>query len=788
MTSKKSSADTFRFTLARTMKKTWYLVLPLFAYTSYLYPIQALIEILEEREDVKEYLTFNKFYLSLSTSASGNICLVALITGIALGAIIYRFVTAKKTTNVYFSLGISRANLFSARFTAGVLLPTIAIFIPLLVSFLANIIYYGSSRELMITAVYHLLVPTAVAILSFAVTACVMSRVGSVLEGMAYSGIIMFIPSIAIFAIETMLIPFGYGNPYERMTAFHTVEGVEYVTAKLSDVFSVGYFNPLAHLITRKYDLAPLLRRTSPAVDFAFETPDFGHVFLWLAVCVAVFFIGLVVFKKRKTENAEFLGADKLLTQICSFMSAIAVSTFIFKYFVDVTSKAAFIAMTLVAILLAYIICEIIIVRSFKQILKGLWKLAAQAAVFGVVCGVFYGGLFGYSSRIPSADDIESVDVSTGTALNLLEPFSSGAVSYYFAEDEAVDTSVYELLSQLSASSSYQSDVLCGFDSKEDIEKIIAVHKQLIELEGFEFDTETANAGGDERPIEMQLTISYNLKNGEKLQRVYPVATVGILRQLVELQNSDVYYDILASRFNLVEPDENGEYFFTNENFGGHNLIGFASKNLTNITLLKDYSLQSEKNREFLAAIRKDIEEKNFPAYTLPTDIPLGYIVICAAYETPKEDNIIDFAKWGAAESFEINSHMSEAFPIFESMTNTVKFIEDNNLGGYIEETQTPVSAKIYNCADREYLPEENFSNYYGNPFTPQFNGRRDFTKNRIGTPESYETVTDAAEIQKLMDVTNYSCMLFDLGYVVEYVLEDGTSVYGCIAAENYAK
>ncbi|MEG1551677.1 MAG: hypothetical protein RR355_05345, partial [Oscillospiraceae bacterium] len=57
--------------------------------------------------------------------------------GVLLGIAAFKFITGKKTINVYYSLGIKRASLFSAKFLAGTVTLLAAIFIPTFIGIIA---------------------------------------------------------------------------------------------------------------------------------------------------------------------------------------------------------------------------------------------------------------------------------------------------------------------------------------------------------------------------------------------------------------------------------------------------------------------------------------------------------------------------------------------------------------------------------------------------------------------------------------------------------------------------
>ena len=70
---------------------------------------------------------------------------VLVILSAALGIMLFRFVSSRAKNNIYFSLGISRAGLFSAHWLAGAVMLEAAVLLPLAFSAMLNLIYFGSS-------------------------------------------------------------------------------------------------------------------------------------------------------------------------------------------------------------------------------------------------------------------------------------------------------------------------------------------------------------------------------------------------------------------------------------------------------------------------------------------------------------------------------------------------------------------------------------------------------------------------------------------------------------------
>ena len=104
------------------------------------------IESYNVKNDYSFYLTDNMQYLRYLLIAA------FLILGIIMGIVTFKFMTGKKTMNVYYSLGIKRTHLFTAKYLSGLTLMAVAIFLPILADVIMNTVKLGMSSKLLFSA------------------------------------------------------------------------------------------------------------------------------------------------------------------------------------------------------------------------------------------------------------------------------------------------------------------------------------------------------------------------------------------------------------------------------------------------------------------------------------------------------------------------------------------------------------------------------------------------------------------------------------------------------------
>ena len=139
--------------------------------------------------------------------------LVALC-GLAMAICTFTFITSKKQVNVYYSLGITRTRLFLGKYLSGITLLSISTFIPLFITLILNLAVLGFSGIVFKTFFLYLLTFLVVSISSFTITATIFSCVGTVFEAGVFSSVILFLPDILLFGVQSVMAKFLYGNPY----------------------------------------------------------------------------------------------------------------------------------------------------------------------------------------------------------------------------------------------------------------------------------------------------------------------------------------------------------------------------------------------------------------------------------------------------------------------------------------------------------------------------------------------------------------------------------------------
>ena len=155
----KKYKNTFRFSVAHAIKKNFILPLATFVLSMIFYLTGFCWDVLSEAKnkaaitgqnvmklmrEAYEVFIFDSERAAYEPLISFYPALLVVIS-LLVGVLLFRFVTNKKTVNVYYSLGIKRADLYTARLVAGIIMMLAATLIPLAVSLGINLHFFGSS-------------------------------------------------------------------------------------------------------------------------------------------------------------------------------------------------------------------------------------------------------------------------------------------------------------------------------------------------------------------------------------------------------------------------------------------------------------------------------------------------------------------------------------------------------------------------------------------------------------------------------------------------------------------
>ncbi len=553
-----------------------------------------------------------KYVYSLFSGGKDTMIFILITTigaSILMGISLFRFITAKKTVNVYYSLGITRTNLFISRFAAGLTLLFACSVIPVVISAVVSTVLIGASSELFTVTLFTALSIFSTASLTYSVTAAVFSAVGTSIEGAGFTAVVLLIPTVFFYCLEAFGRTLLYGTPL-ALGYFQLHDGY-YETVDM--VFENGLFNPILFLyklfdVDVQYcELRVETLRDMQEMKFEFASElNFTVPLVWLAVAAAAFIIGIVVFNRRKAEICGFLGMSPTLNFLGSFILSFGAFTVIVN---SIGTRKITLACVLgfAAMAVIYLIFNLIITRAPKRVFKSIYLLGIQMLIMTVILAIFSFGGFGYSSRIPKAEEIESVQVSPVAIDTLLSGDDSYLDSFY-GFDESGDTPVFP--------NSLSPSAFGPYTSKEDINRALMLHTKLIELSSKDLD--------EEKYINSSIIIYYKLKNGNTLVRYYDKADTETLRLALNFYDSDFYDEMIEKSF--LGEDENWNNSIVS--FESGKVI--AAKSSLKIEHFDYLDLTEEQHTQLKTAIVHDLQNMTAKQYYYPEKPAVGVLIFAA--------------------------------------------------------------------------------------------------------------------------------------------------------------
>ena len=762
MTSQKSSISTFSFTFWSALKSNFVLPLINMIALTLTVPVTCFFAIrafskstydprtglaIEEGRKITDYYKYFIFESYSQISSNVLIHLAVITFSILLGVVLFRFIASKKTVNVYYSLGISRKNLFVSKYLAGLAMLALSIILPFAACLVINISTFGSSPELWSTIIYHILGYCALAFTAFSLTAAVLSSVGTVIEGLTFTGILMLGPTMVIYGLQFLMSKLVLGSPFGYFyDENYTVTNA--LASKLSG------FNPMLFLFKNVSAIGSLARQ-NPEDKFVWTAPVYSDIILWFAITAALFLLGITIFQKRKAEICGFLGSNKWLNFCITFLVGF------FPLCVAISSPAPIMASILIGLAIfvfLYSIIDFALIRNIKEWVRGLYKLPIHLGISILIIIVFSSGLFGFSQRIPNIDSVKSVAIAPVTYSGVINPFS-----YFGFGDESFIYSV---------GTNTQLD---GFETEKDLKTITGLHKLLIDAGKLTSSQGDVNLTARQRVVGSEIRISYQLKNGKTIDRFYSAASLETLSAFLALDKTDRYNELIMQNLTQAVTAKDSDKTAANKTFfqDENTMIKLLPNTLSSVNTV---DLSPENRTALLNAIAKDLTEQTIEDRFFPTVASIGVIHFSSVsneklYMNEYGDYVSEKPADNTYSLFALVNSDSASIVITDKMENTLRFLKNNNLVYLFDKPQGTafVSAQV--------LPATSSSNnpyYYGSAISLHFmGGWGKFTNEYSSFAGTYE-VTDKALVDEIEANAHISYYNSNPGYYVRFKLANG--------------
>ena len=814
---KKKYKNTFWFSVAHAMKKNFILPLMTFAVSMFFYlsnfcwdKINEAKEAAEIRgQDVLKMMrdAYEVFIFDSEQAAYNPLFYIfpalLVVISILLGVLLFRFVTNKKTVNVYYSLGIKRADLYTARLVAGIIMMLAATLIPLAVSLGLNLHFFGSSAMLWRTFLFYAVHNVICVLAGLTISAAVSSCVGTVVESLGFSAVLAAFPSVVTMCVNYSVPAILNGAPgitYYDIYPSSSSYGDMHLDMTGSTMFGriISHINLLMLNRSSFINSSSVEAMTKEAAK-KWAAPSLTPYILWAVLIAAFFVFGLFMFKRRKAEICGFPGRSAVLNFVLCMIASFGAASLII-YFIAYTSQISrwiMIALVIVAAFLVFVILDVILHLSFK-VLKKDWKIGlVHVGLMAAFLLSLYTGFFGYSSRVPDVQSIESASISAPNALmgsyKLGNELQSGYNSnlYYFGEDGLKD---YYYVGNRSNS------LVEDFKDKDDINTVREIHKAMIKAGNIN----EMNCDPDDyskRATSQQVIIKYKLKNGRELIRVY---------NYVPLTDYPTLY--------TLEDTKNWNSKIKNE------LLNIDSENVIPIVFSAQMDKRTAVDEELTAglarAIYNDISTLSSDKFLSSNAKYLGSVAFYVNREQREDYSIYESSEYVNATSMEDEITEEEeplsrqetvdnlairdnsqgkylalgdysVIPITEEMTNTISFLKAHGLYEKLSDESPIVSVRVKDMGHSTDSVQARYGYGYCSPIFNAFwdDGKSKAVSKTDSTGYTYQfsnynsgdfmpkdavTITNKTIVEKL--AANAYGYRFDLtgGYLVEFKRANG--------------
>ena len=730
-----------------------------------------------------------------------------VVLSAALGIMLFRFVSSKAKSNIYFSLGISRAGLFSAHWLTGAAMLEAAVLLPLAVSAILNLAYFGSSVMLWRALLFYAVHMTVTALAGFSVTAAVSVCVGTAGESVLFSLAFIAFPSAAVYFLNNTVPKLLFGAPHNSNYALYpSASHNQDISMALSPFGRVlSYLNLLllnndAFIRSGTFVSNGFSAMSADKLK-SWSAPSLKPYILWAILTALLFVFGLLMLKRRKVEICGFSGRSKALNFLLTAMLSVSAGSTIVAvnfYFSQITDKQYLITGITTVLLSAviFVVFDIMLNLSFKALKKD-WKYGlVHVALAVAVMLSLYTGFFGYSSRVPDTDSIESASVSApdillGSYRTRADELKFNANSgYYLTFDEDGNPVGINSGCYYRSNADERRIIIDGFKSESDINAVRELHKRLI-ASGRKVVSSSEDYS--ERAVRSTVIIKYKLKNGREIIREYQTVRLGDYLSLYSIENTENWNNKIKNELLNIDSEKVFPVLFSGQ-MDKKTVVdqkftrGLARAIYEDITSLgADRILCSDSKWLGAMALYHDIASDGVEAVTATQ----------AQAEVPDIDDIDTPADdvrnaWKAGNYGEMMTNGSEygdfgkfksVIPITEEMTNTVEYLKAHGLYDLLVDESPIVAVRVADIGkltvDALEYTTPIFNAFWDNGKSKPETDRE--TGEQISTytsgdymPKNSREFTDGATINALAE--NAYGYRFDLtgGYVAEFRRANG--------------
>ena len=821
MTLNRSSRDNFVSMLKESMKKSCGAPVACFLFGL----ISLFADISNAVVDNRNLNEMTAFFYDGLREGGLVVNFVICFSAFIIALINFKFQWSKKESNVVYSLGMKRTDMYNAKILGGLIPMTGAVLVLLVLGILGNLCTQSTlDGRFWLMAAYTVFSWAAVYAVSYLMCSVVFCNTGNPVEAVIFLAIFILLPMV----LEGFLHLCAEG---------YTLGGNESLGNSVKWSWSTPFFldatdREFGYLM----DCVGVINNNYFCVDTdtaALTIYNFSSAITASVYTAMLYVIGLFTIKKHKAETAGTWGRSKGITEAAGAAAGFTAFTIVLSAFVDIDVYGNQNFWTFLVCCLSFLAVTVVFklvfsVRRKEAVKNSLNRFPAYAAVLGAFTIVFALGLFGYSSYVPEVSEINSVSVFT-PVISHDDGFLSGQSFFGLREMDMIDSS---------ADVNYYCFTPVQYYDAAEFEEITKLHRTIIT------DGKIKDTADD--ACALPITFEYKLLNGKTVSRTYYESTNDTAKMLlaindlsetkayiaqfignaenvahaeatlseaigqkVILSGIDVFSAETGENIGYIKSDESyAQVYYTDYLTGSSKLI-YGLYDFTRTDYMKSDCIVNEscflypkdmtkgycvgRDAELAKAVQDDLIKQSATEYYLhrPED-EIGVLSFGVSYTTQNEP---ENSKGSFAEdiSWNISSGDIKAVVLTKDMTNTVKYLEEHDLMKYFENTRKVSDIKAVKLATPVELyhgtPSHNiplfFAGYWDKGSVEYYSKERTYYYNRLFDDISNE-ITDVERITKLLN----GSLLF--GYcrndyrIMEISYNDGSVATAVIPADVY--
>ncbi len=613
---------------------------------------------------------------------------IYIIPAFLTALLLFSFAWKKNRCNVIFALGMKKSEIYISRILAGIVPFVIAVFLAASFEVFACAAVGYRLTPRYFGAVFHLIFTVITPyIMTFSIFSVVLANVGSVIEGSVFSFIIMGITNNFGTLLSNLFKGYTLGAPiYENLTDKNWVwsDLLFFNDSYLLYFGDVSYFLKDSVLKITLYDWSSIIS---------------GLIYTAIAI-----FIGVYAFKKRKNEISGTFGRAKAFNEVAAATFAL----YMFNLFFDSNDfnipekNSLFDLITgCIAFFIAYILFKLIFgYKRKKEFVHSLKRTPVYIIGFCVCALVFHLGLFGYSSKIPSKENLLRVEVSTPLFAYLDDSLAD--MTYYGMKPLNIrdvlshnmtysdDTYYYDDFSMSCSDLNIYNPHTAYFKSDEEIERVMKVHRSFVDAGHIKCNANDTCG--------TKIRFCYVLESGERITRDYFCANEEITKAILTLSDSKAvkeqqqfFLTNYLGQFTGYNEDPKDEGYLEYEPNDKFSFIFTAPCYLFSKDMKNGYSIGTTP-QELLDAIAADVSaQRSEDYYYHNSEDEIG--IISFGDTDKKQDyyfsgslsEYFNNTEFNTSATWNLNSLGIKAFVLTKDMKNTIKFLEENGLMKHFE-------------------------------------------------------------------------------------------------------